>query len=398
MATRTGGDFLGDTMDRQIVYPGAIPLETDLLNTNKFAMIGLAKLASAILGTDTCMQGLSCKPAIMPPMDIVIGEGQIYSLQNADGTPYSSLAENKMAVLKQGLKVSLETFSLTAPSTPGHSINYLLKAAYGDVDSGPVVLPYYNAANPAVAYSGPNNAGNAQATVRSGVCVVSKKNGISAATGSQLTPIPDAGHVAAWVITVPYGAKSIDTTFITQASSAPFLPADGLVSAIQQGKLTQGMDAGSVNNFKVQFNPAIKSLTDGMRVCFRAKTSNTASSTLLIDNLSPYPVVTSTLNELQKDDVMKGQLIEVVWNSEATSWVLNQESYTRAESDKEFLSKKGGEIDGILEISKGLQVGECKLLPDGNIEGKCWGRDNLKDKNLLTWLGSQTQISGNEHA
>jgi hypothetical protein len=92
MATRTGGDFLGDTMDRQIVYPGAIPLETDLLNTNKFAMIGLAKLASAILGTDTCMQGLSCKPAIMPPMDIVIGEGQIYSLQNADGTPYSSLA------------------------------------------------------------------------------------------------------------------------------------------------------------------------------------------------------------------------------------------------------------------------------------------------------------------
>ena len=38
-------------MDRVIVYPGQIPLETDILQGQKNSMIGLAKLAEIILGT-----------------------------------------------------------------------------------------------------------------------------------------------------------------------------------------------------------------------------------------------------------------------------------------------------------------------------------------------------------
>ena len=49
-------------MDRQIVYPGQIPLETDLLNSNRFAMIAIAKLAAAMLGTGTVANGLACAP------------------------------------------------------------------------------------------------------------------------------------------------------------------------------------------------------------------------------------------------------------------------------------------------------------------------------------------------
>lgn len=64
-------------MDRQIVYPGQIPLETDLLNTNKFAMTGLAKLASAILGEKTCLYGLACKPTAPASMSVQVGEAQI---------------------------------------------------------------------------------------------------------------------------------------------------------------------------------------------------------------------------------------------------------------------------------------------------------------------------------
>jgi hypothetical protein len=51
--------FSGAVMDRQIIYPGAIPLETDLLNTNRNAMIGLSKLAAAILGTSAFLNGLA---------------------------------------------------------------------------------------------------------------------------------------------------------------------------------------------------------------------------------------------------------------------------------------------------------------------------------------------------
>ncbi len=70
---------MGNFMDRQIVYPGAIPLETDLLNTNKFAMTGLAKLASAFLGESTWLCGLVCKPSAPASMTVQVGEGQIYS-------------------------------------------------------------------------------------------------------------------------------------------------------------------------------------------------------------------------------------------------------------------------------------------------------------------------------
>ncbi len=45
-------------MDRNIVYPSAIPLDTDLLSVNKNAMIGLGFLAQAVLGTSTVVDGL----------------------------------------------------------------------------------------------------------------------------------------------------------------------------------------------------------------------------------------------------------------------------------------------------------------------------------------------------
>lgn len=156
-------------MNRQIVYPGAIPLETDLLNTNKYSMLGLAKLASSLMGGNTYVHGLACTPSSPPSMVVNVAAGQIYSLQNIDGTAYSSLpADTTHSILKQGYVLDAQQFSLTAPSTSGYSINYLIQATYADVDGGSTVLPYYNAANPSVAWSGPNNSGTAQYTIRQG--------------------------------------------------------------------------------------------------------------------------------------------------------------------------------------------------------------------------------------
>ena len=49
-------------MDRNIVYPGSIPLDTDLLTVNRNAMIGIGFLAQAVPGTSTVVDGLVCQP------------------------------------------------------------------------------------------------------------------------------------------------------------------------------------------------------------------------------------------------------------------------------------------------------------------------------------------------
>lgn len=211
-------------MDRIIVYPSAIPLETDLLSTNKNAMIGAAKLAHTILGDGPWLQGLACTPNSPAALNVLVAQGQIYSLQNIDGTAYSSLAaDTTHTILKQGISLNTVTLATPAPATAGFSVNYLVQIAYLDTDGGSTVLPYYNASNPAIAYSGPNNSGTPNNTVRQGVCSVQVKTGIAATTGTQTTPAPDAGYIGAYVVTVANGATTVTAPNITTYSGAPFI-------------------------------------------------------------------------------------------------------------------------------------------------------------------------------
>ncbi|KAG0188260.1 hypothetical protein DFQ28_005152 [Apophysomyces sp. BC1034] len=211
-------------MDRQIVYPGAIPLETDLLNTNKNAMIGLAKLAAAIMGTGTMLNGLACTPDSPASLNVKVAAGEIYSLQNIDGTAYSSLAaETAHSILKQGIMLDSVLLPCPAPETNGYSINYLVQVAYQDTDANAVVLPYYNAGNPPQAYSGPNNSGATNYTTRKGVCAVSVKAGVAAATGTQTTPAPDAGYTGIYSVTAACGQTQITAGNINAISGAPFI-------------------------------------------------------------------------------------------------------------------------------------------------------------------------------
>ncbi len=310
-------------MDRQIVYPGAIPLETDLLNTNKYAMMGLAKLAAAMMGSNTYLHGLGCTPSSPASMVINVAKGQIYSLQNVDGSAYSSLAADTVnTILKQGVILNSTTFTLTAPTTAGQSINYLIQVAYSDTDSGATVLPYYNSANPSVAYSGPNNAGTAQNTVRSGICTVALKAGVAATTGTQTTPAVDTGYTAAWVITVAQGATTVTAANITLAANAPFLPAAGVFSAVQQGAMTYAADTGAANAYVASYQPGLPALTDGMRLTFKAKTANTGNSTLTVNGGAVYPLYSHAHQALQGGEVIANGLVEVEWNSSIAAWVL----------------------------------------------------------------------------
>jgi hypothetical protein len=211
-------------MDRSIVYPGSIPLDTDLLNTNRNAMIAIGVLAQATLGTTTVVDGLSIGPTTPASLSIVAGPGSITQLSNVDQNAYGSLAaDTSDGLLKMGLNLQSTGISLVAPTTSGQSINYLIEAAFEETDTNLTVLPYYNAADPASPYLGPNNTSVAQATQRIQRAQIQAKGGAPATTGAQLTPSVDAGWVGLAVVTIADGQTQVTAASITQLPTSPAL-------------------------------------------------------------------------------------------------------------------------------------------------------------------------------
>jgi hypothetical protein len=309
-------------LDRQIVYPGQIPLETDLLNTNRYTMIALGKLTGAIFGTATnVVNGLAVVPTGPASLNVNVNQGEIYSLQNVDNTAYSSLpADTTDTVVKQGVLLQAATLACAAPSTAGFSINYLIEATYQDADTGSVVLPYYNASNPSQAYSGPNNSGTAQNTKRAGSVVLQAKAGIAAATGTQTTPAVDAGYVALAVVTVANGQSTITSGNIT-AVTGNTLPAD-LLHAIQNNQLIYAKDTGTANTCVVSLQPAPAALLDGLLVEFQVAVTNTGAATLNLNGLGAKPILGGAHLALQGGELVANGKAQAMYHGGLASWVL----------------------------------------------------------------------------
>jgi len=220
-------------LDRQIVYSGQVPQTTDLLNTNRQTMIALAKLCADLFGTSTVISGLGCLPTTPASMSVTVNPGQIYQLANVDGTPYSALPQDTAhSILKQGILMDAQSFTLTAPATSGYSQNYLIQAAYLESDVNNVVLPYYNSANPSQAFNGPGGSGNAQPTTRAGQVSLQLVAGTAASTGTQTTPAVTAGYVGLAVITVANGQSTITNASIAPYPNVPTAPTGGFLAAI----------------------------------------------------------------------------------------------------------------------------------------------------------------------
>ena len=227
-------------MDRQIVYPGAIPLDTDILSIQRNAMIALGYVAQAAFGSSTVVDGLAITQTTVASMTINIGPGSVVSLATIDATAFGSLAaDNTDPLVKVGVNTTATPFTLTAPVTSGQSINYLIEASFAESDGTAVVLPYYNASNPSVAYSGPANSGTAQNTVRAQRVQLQLKPGSPATTGTQTTPAVDSGWVGLYAITVNYGQTSITTSNLAsvQLPAAPFVDPLKLGRGVQPGRL-----------------------------------------------------------------------------------------------------------------------------------------------------------------
>ncbi len=211
-------------MDRQIVYAGSIPLDTDLLSIQRNTMIALGQFAQMVLGTTTVVDGLACAPTQPASMSVSVGPGSITQLGAIDSTAFGSLpplASN--SIVRLGVNIGSTAFTLAAPSATGQAIIYLIQASLLEADGGAVVLPYYNAANPAQPFSGPTNSGTAQMTQRRQTVQLVAKPGAAAALGSAVLPSVDAGWVGLYAVTVVYGQQTVSGANITVLPGAPFV-------------------------------------------------------------------------------------------------------------------------------------------------------------------------------
>jgi hypothetical protein len=211
-------------MDRNIVYPGSIPLDTDLLSVNRNTMIALGFLAQVVLGGSPVVDGLVCQPTSPASMGIVLGPGCITQIGPIDVLAYGSIpADATDSIVRIGINVGMTAFNVAAPSSVGQSTNYLIEAAFQETDSSPIILPYYNASNPSQSFSGPGNSGAAQNTMRTQRVQLQLKPGVPGNSGSQTTPVADAGWIGLYRITVAFGQTVITAGNITVIATAPFL-------------------------------------------------------------------------------------------------------------------------------------------------------------------------------
>ena len=211
-------------MDRVIVYPGGIPLDTDILATNRYAMIAIGYLAQMVLGTNSVVDGLTCTATAPSSMTVNISPGSLTQFAVVDTSAYGSIpSDTTSPLLKIGISMAPASFSLQAPATPGQSIAYLIEATLQETDQSPTALPYYNAANPSQPFTGPNNTGLPQPTRRVQQVQLQLKSGVPAATGTQVAPASDTGWVPLYVISVAYGQTSVDQSSITIAPTSPLV-------------------------------------------------------------------------------------------------------------------------------------------------------------------------------
>lgn len=272
-------------MDRVIVYPAAIPQDLDILSLQRNIQITFGHLAIALLGSSTLCDGLACTPTTPASMSVQVAGGTIFQLAEIDQTAFGSLAPNTATTLMIGCIDTTTTFPITAPAVSGQTINYLIEATGLSQDDMPVVLPYYNAANPSVAFNGPNNSAVAQNTRRRQTVELQLKAGTAAAAGTQKTPAVDAGWVGLWVVTVNYGQTSI-----TSASITPYTPSSFISTKL--GGITGG-GSGGVTALSQLSDVADLSPTTGQALMFNG--TKWANRALTHSDISDWASATSGL-------------------------------------------------------------------------------------------------------
>lgn len=318
-------------MDRSTYYSQEILRTADLLQPQQSAMIALGKIADMVLGTGTLVDGLSCVPTGPASLSVLVNPGQIYSLANLEATTWSALpADTTHQIVKQGVSLNQQTFTITPPATGGFSQVFLVEVQYADLDTGSTVLPYFNVSNPPVPLSGPGNSGTPQNTQRTGVVSTQIKAGTAAATGTQSAPSADAGWTGLFNITVANGQTTITSGNIVQVATAPFITSATLAkltavpAAVQGGNWTSATDTGALNALAVTLAPAPAALTAMMQLRVRVANTNTGATTLNVNGLGALPVVHSDQSALNAGDITSGQVAILLYDLVNNNWQITK--------------------------------------------------------------------------
>ncbi len=193
-------------MDRQIVYVGAVPLDTDQLLQSRSTMVALGYLTKMTIGDGgVYADGLSCSPG--SGLTVVIGPGSMTLPTVIDSGYYGALPPDGDPVVKTGINTASVMVSLPGTGTT------IISGIVAETQAGSSTLAYYNAANPGQTLFGVQGNGKAQASVL-------QQRVVLAATASSAVP---PGYTALWQITVPASATSVEPSMITAAAGSPFL-------------------------------------------------------------------------------------------------------------------------------------------------------------------------------
>lgn len=209
-------------MDRQIVYPGSIPLDTDLLNIQRSTLSALGALTQSVLGGRPIADGLYCSPA-SSGYGVIIGPGTLSMSVALDQTAFGSLPSASDTVMKTGIVVTPVAITLQATADQTMVLSWLIQATLAEVDDQPLTLQYWNATTPTIPFSGPNNSGSAQNTRRRTQLVLSAKSSSPIPFGAFAPPTPDPGFVGLYGVTTWIGKSSITADDITILPTSPIL-------------------------------------------------------------------------------------------------------------------------------------------------------------------------------
>ncbi len=236
-------------MNRRMVYTGALPQDLDLNQNMQFGMIGLGYLAEVVMGQSTWAYGFTPAATIPASLTVNFGRGSLGMMTVVDQTnPGSSnIADTTDPLMKVGINLGATPIAFTPPGTSGQSQVFLIQGQMQEADTGSAVLPYYNAANPAQPFSGPNNSGAADNTIRAQTVALQVVAGTPATTGSQVAPSVTAGWVPLYLVTLANGQTTITDADVSVHPSAPFLPAvlPDVVNPSDFKRVNSSFDVGS---------------------------------------------------------------------------------------------------------------------------------------------------------
>ena len=193
-------------MDRQIVYVGAVPLDTDQLLQARNTLIAIGYLAKMTIGDgSTYADGLGCSPG--GGLTVVIAPGSMTLPATIDTGSYGALPPDGDLLLKIGINTASTSMTL-----PGTGIT-LISACVVESQAGSAAIAYYNSANPTQTLIGVQGSGQAQATVLQARVSL-------AATGPGSVP---AGFTPLWQIVVPPATVAVTASMISAVEGAPFV-------------------------------------------------------------------------------------------------------------------------------------------------------------------------------